>query len=147
MVRLLDEHGVYVYFRKKKRITPVTMTMESELILSILSYMAEGITIPFLRTTTNGHATKHDDIIPLYYHNNKTLNKRYYVLSAIPYGYNDGGEMRTKPERSRGLSLKNIQMIPSMEKQPGGRLPKRNPFSDGTGQKSKPFQESNNVNN
>ncbi len=78
MVRFLIEHGVFVYFEKENL---NTMTMESELILSILSSMAEE----------ESHSISK---------NNKwSIQKRFeqgtYVISCPPYGYiNDGGEMR-----------------------------------------------------
>lgn len=84
MVRFLIEHGVFVYFEKENL---NTMTMESELILSILSSMAEE----------ESHSISK---------NNKwSIQKRFeqgtYVISYPPYGYiNDSGEMRIVPEEA-----------------------------------------------
>ena len=84
MVRFLIEHGVYVYFEKENL---NTMTMESELILSILSSMAE------------------DESHSISKNNKWSIQKRFeqgdYVISYPPYGYiNDGGEMRIVPQEA-----------------------------------------------
>lgn len=84
MVRFLIEHGVYVYFEKENL---NTMTMESELILSILSSMAE------------------DESHSISQNNKWSIQKRFeqgsYVISYPPYGYlNDSGEMRIVPEEA-----------------------------------------------
>lgn len=84
MVRFLIEHGVFVYFEKENL---NTMSMESELILSILSSMAEE----------ESHSISK---------NNKwSIQKRFeqgtYVISYPPYGYiNDSGEMRIVPDEA-----------------------------------------------
>lgn len=85
MVRFLIEHNVYVYFEKENL---NTMTMESELILSILSSMAE------------------DESRSISQNNKWAIQKRFekgtYVISYPPYGYiNDGGEMRIVPEEAK----------------------------------------------
>lgn len=85
MVRFLVEHNVYVYFEKENL---NTMTMESELILSILSSMAE------------------DESRSISQNNKWSIQKRFekgtYVISYPPYGYvNDGGEMRIVPEEAK----------------------------------------------
>lgn len=82
MVRHLVDHNVYVYFEKENL---NTMTMGSELILSILSGMAEE----------ESHSASKN----VKWSIQKRFEQGTYIIAYPPYGYiNENGEMRIVPE-------------------------------------------------
>ncbi len=84
MVRNLVENGVYVYFEKENL---NTMTMGSELILSILSGMAEE----------ESHSTSKN----IKWSIQKRFEQGTYIIAYPPYGYvNENGEMRIVPSEA-----------------------------------------------